>query len=112
MKLEGRIRQLEQNMLKSQDEADFTLVDLSQTPAGQVLGFLSGQTLGPAGLALYDAIYFSRPLTDNQLALLGKVLDKLGHPEYMEPIQKGIIDLWAALGEVDKQCKTSALGMK
>lgn len=110
--IQKQLQKLKSQQQKSQQSEDFILVDCSETPIGQVLSFLSTKSLGPAGLALADALYLSRPLTDNQLDLLQKVLDKMGHPEYMEVILQEISDLWTALGEVDKLCKTSALGMK
>jgi len=51
---------------------------------------LSTKELGPAGTVLYDKIYFSRTLTDNQQQLLEKVLAKMGHPEWLEAILEEI----------------------
>lgn len=110
--IQRQIQKLKDQKHQSESEPDFELVDCSDTPASQVLAFLSTQKLGQAGVALYDKIYFSRTLTDSQLQLLEKVLDKMGCPEYLDPILEEISAVEACYAEIDKQCQTSALGMR
>jgi len=48
--------------------------------------FLGSRELGPAGRSLLDALTGFKPLTESQESLLAKILEKMGHPEWIEPL--------------------------
>jgi hypothetical protein len=110
--LEKELQKLKNLQQKTSEEPDFELVDCSDTPASQVLSFLSTQKLGPAGVALYDRLYFSRTLTEHQQQLLEKVLKKMDREDWLEPILEEISSVEACYEEIHKECQGSALGMR
>jgi hypothetical protein len=87
-------------------------VDCSQEPLFQVMAFLESRPkLGPAGRSLLNALTGYRPLSQAQEELLEKVLAKMGHPEWLEPILQELESTLQALAACDRESSTSALYM-
>jgi hypothetical protein len=76
-----------------------------------VISFLEARPkLGPAGRSLYNDITGYRPLTEPQEALLQKLLARMGHPEYMEPILQELASTLQALAACDQECSQKPAG--
>lgn len=107
--LEKRLGRLPQS---TEEGSDFKLVDVSGEPLHQVVTFLESRPkLGPAGRDLLAAIGGYLPLTEAQETLLLKVLAKMGHPEWLEPVMEEHEITVQALEAVDEECSHSALNM-
>jgi hypothetical protein len=114
LKLENLCRQV-QNLKKSQHQQrevpDFEL-DPCSGPLWDVLAFLDSRKLGPTGRSLYDALTGFKPLTEAQEELLQKVLAKLQHPEWLEPILQELDSTIKALTACDAECALKPTGWK
>jgi hypothetical protein len=94
-----------------EDGPDFELVDCSQEPLFQVMAFLESKPkLGPAGRSLYNALTGYRPLSQPQEELLHKVLAKMQHPEWLEPILQEMDSTISALAACDRECSLKPEG--
>jgi len=87
---------------------DFDLEPCSG-PLWEVVAFLEARKLGPAGRSLLSALTGFKPLTEAQEELLQKVLAKLQHPEWLEPILQELDSTLKALAACDAECSYSAL---
>ena len=96
----------------AEDGPDFELVDCSQEPLFQVMAFLEVRKLGPAGMGLLHGLTGHRPLTEAQEALLQKVLAKMGHPKWLEPILQELASTLQALQSCDQECSQKPAGWK
>lgn len=85
---------------------DFEL-DPCSGPIWDVLAFLEARKLGPTGRSLYDALTGFKPLTEAQEELLGKILAKMQHPEWMEPILQEMEVYNHAMAQVDTESSKS-----
>lgn len=114
LKLENLCKQV-QSLKKSQqqksDAPDFDLEPCSG-PLWDAVDFLEVRKLGPAGMSLLNALTGHKRLTEPQEGLLQKVLAKMGHPEYMEPILQELESNLQALAACDRESSTSALCMR
>lgn len=111
MKLKDRIESLENNMHKPQaDNQDFELEPCSG-PLWDTVGFLETRKLGPAGNSLLNALTGYRRLTEAQEDLLQKVLAKMCHLEWQQPIQQELEKSLQALAACNRESRSSALGM-
>lgn len=101
----------QQKSQQQSEDPDFELVDVSQEPLFQVMAFLEARPkLGPAGRSLYNALTGYRPLTEAQEELLQKVLAKMGHPEWLEPILQEMDSTIQALQSCDQECSQKPAG--
>lgn len=97
---------------KSQQQSDdpgFEL-DPCSGPIWDVLAFLEARKLGPAGRSLYSALTGFKPLTEAQEELLVKILAKLQHPEWLEPILQEMDSTIQALAACDAECSLKPEG--
>lgn len=90
-----------------EDGPDFELEPCSG-PLWEVVAFLEARPkLGPAGRSLYSALTGFKPLTEAQEELLIKVLAKLQHSEWLEPILQEMESTLQALAAVDAESSKS-----
>ena len=115
-KLDSLCQQMEnlkqQKSQQQSEDPDFELVDCSQEPLFQVMAFLEVRKLGPAGMGLLHGLTGHRPLTEAQEALLQKVLAKMGHPGWLEPILQELASTLQALQSCDQECSQKPAGWK
>lgn len=96
----------------NEDGPDFEL-DPCSGPIWDVLAFLEARPkLGPAGRSLYSALTGFKPLTEAQEELLVKILAKLQHPEWLEPILQEMDSTLQALAHVDQECSLKPAGWR
>ena len=94
-----------------EDGPDFEL-DPCSGPIWDVLALLEARKLGPAGRSLYSALTGFKPLTETQEKLLVKILAKLQHPEWLEPILQELASTLQALESCDQECSQKPAGWK
>jgi hypothetical protein len=98
--------------LKSQKRSpsdDFVLGG-PPSPLFKVLGYLEVIRLSPALQGMYKALESrTEPLTAPQEELLCRILEKIGHPEWLEPVLQELQAYISAWKKYDEECSTPFL---